>query len=438
MKYEIINQRYNLVTVLKQKDAKYLSKIKVSYMIEVIIDENTLFLIATYDKLKGIEYITLEDIFEYKLATYHIMSGRVLTSKYRLHPFYNEIKSNLKDSYIKFFKYEEKIYDFNKEKLIDLLKNEFPANLVDKLKLYGNDIFFKNKLPVEVNHKGNISEIKEDTNLVEFIERYAFGHRQLMLFGEKGTGKTYAIRQFVDKNNWQLVKIDGHAGLDEYSLLGHLIRTEDGSFSWKNGSLAQAFREATLGNRVVVFIDEILRMSPQTLNLLITVMDPYNGYYELELDSPIKDEVNGSIKTETLKAPVQNIWFICATNIGANYEVSAMDEAFKDRFILKEMKLTLEEMSKIITLKLKEKEVAYSTKKIMVFYGKMHNLYLSKMISSDINLRHITDVIEYASKGADLKILFKDKVFAWAGLNYNGEPVQDEINIINKAIDALL
>ncbi len=436
--YKVIDKKFTLFTSLKKNNAQYKAKIKIAYKVVVSVNKTEYILMLTYDTINGFEFLSLEDIFLFKNSTYKVMSQRVLNTKYRTHPFYDEIKYNMIDLYDDLFTYEDTKIILKKDSLIKILAPEFNNTINNNLKQYTDIVFTKYQLPVEINHRGKVTQVKEDVNLIEFIERYAFGHRQLLLFGEKGTGKTYTIRKFVDKNNWQLLKIDGHAGLDEYSLLGHLIRNENGSFSWKNGSLAQAFREASKGKRVVVFIDEILRMSPQTLNLLITAMDPYNGYYELELDSPKKNKNSDYISTETLKAPTQNLWFICATNIGANYEVGAMDEAFKDRFILKEMQISLDEMRIIIEQKLLDKNIQYSAKKIMIFYGKIHSLYLSKVISHDINLRHLTDVIEYANKPEDLKILFKDKIFAWVGLNYNGEPIKDEITIINNAIDKLL
>lgn len=433
--YKITKKNYTIISTILEKNGEYEKVLKVGFMMELIINNTKTFSILTYDEKNKFDIIDYNTIAKYKIAAYVSLTQKILNTQYKKHPFFNELKSNAINTNKYLLKFSKPKID--SKNLQQIFIDNVPKEAFKKLETYYDQVFNKKQFPHELNQYGRNLDIKESNNIIEFMDKYAFGHRQLMLFGEKGTGKTYNIRKFVDKNNWKLVKIDGHAGLDEYSLLGHLIKNYEGNFVWKNGSLAEAFREASNGERVVVFIDEILRMNPQTLNLLITAMDPYNGYYELELDNPT-EVIKGTVKTETLKAPVQNLWFVCATNIGADYEVTTMDEAFKDRFILKEISISKDEMKTIVSKKLEEKNFNYPIDKLMNFYAKIHNLYLSNSISHDINLRHITDVLEYAIEIDDIKILFRDKIFAWAGLDYNGKPIYEEKTIINQAIDSIL
>jgi len=142
------------------------------------------------------------------------------------------------------------------------------------------------------------------------------------LVGRHGVGKTYGIRKYAEKNNIELVNIQANASIDDIYY----------------GKLALAFKRAAQGKKIIVFIDEFLRLPELTFNNLITAMDPYDGYYIYDTERPIKSnnvDNEDCMETEELKVPIENIWFVCSTNIGQDYNVEELELALKDRFILK-------------------------------------------------------------------------------------------------------
>lgn len=411
----------------------------VGYLIRFKHRKNYRDLILAYDSSNEYRFITLNNIVKIGKKTYESYIDKrvsIKTSK----SIFTEIKKSMKNFIINDIDYS------SKETISSELQKHYISIYLDYMikkvanpnileKEYKN-VFEEGKKPKFTKDIAKTTKVtKKYTNPIEkFIDKYAFGHRQVMLFGEKGTGKTYNIKNVCENNDWELITISGHFGLDEYSLLGHLIRLKNGSFDWKNGRLAKAFRMASQGKKVVVFIDEILRMNPQTLNLLVTTMDPYKGNYELELDNPTQSS-DEYVDTEILRVSTKNLWFIAATNIGANYEVSNIDEALKDRFIMKQMTLSNDQMKSIIKQKLEDKDLHINIDVIMEFYEKIHLLFEQELISHDINLRHIMDVLEYAEFIRDLKELFEDKMLAWVGLDYTGEPIKKEVELVHKLIE---
>lgn len=304
--------------------------------------------------------------------------------------------------------------------------------------LFINNYFKDKKILLE-----KIKEVKDDIadvddSLQGVLERNAFKNRQLLVFGKHGVGKTYGIRKFVEKYGYELVNIQANNSIDDIYLKGHLIKDFSGNFKWKYGKLSLAYKKAAQGEKVIVFIDEFLRLPQTTFNNLITAMDPYDGYYIFDTERPIKSnqiEDEDCLETEELKVPISNLWFVCSTNIGQEYNVEELEPALKDRFI--PYYLNMEENQKIALIKkiMTEKGYKKEINNVINFYKKMHVLYTTGVIDNDINIRHISDVVLMADDEDNIPHRIKDKILVWISNDLKGTPLKEQkdtiLNLIN-------
>lgn len=320
----------------------------------------------------------------------------------------------------------------------DLFKKKYNEENFNKL-LQSYNINFTNKkflnLKLEEIEK---KELKKDKTINGILERNAFTNRQLLIYSEKGTGKTYNIRKFIERNKYSIINIAANKSVDELFLKGHLIRDYDGSFKWKYGKLSLAFKKA-LKEKVIIFIDEFLRLPEETFDMLITAMDPYEGYYILDTGRPIKNNENDNyLETEELKVPISNLWFVCATNIGEDYNVEELESALKDRFILYHLTMTDQEKRKIITNLNNEKEFSNDTnQKLINFFDLMTKLYNTNQIPEKINLRHMSDIIYNSKQEEEIPLRLEDKIGNWINIDSKGNPIKKEKENILKVINSL-
>jgi len=296
-----------------------------------------------------------------------------------------------------------------------------------------NTYFEKNSL---LNEKQEIKKVKNKSkDLMGILERNAFSNRQMLIFGRHGVGKTYGIRKFVEKYGYKLVIIKANNSVDDIYLKGHLMRDYDGNFKWKYGKLSLAYKMAEK-EKVIVFIDEFLRLPETTFNNLITAMDPYENFYLFDTEKPIKNLSLGddSLETEELKIPTENLWFICATNIGSEYNVEELEPALKDRFIPYHLNMTDQEKYDLIKSIVKEKGFHSEVENVLSFFKKMQRLYQSKTIPNEINIRHISDVIMLAEDPEDIKYCIFDKILVWVNNDLKGTPIKEQYEGVKKII----
>lgn len=90
----------------------------------------------------------------------------------------------------------------------------------------------------------------------------------IMLVGEKGTGKSSQIQQFCARLNLPLMTINGGPGLDETYLMGSKT-LEDGSVKSVDGVISYCLRHG-----IPVMIDEIAAIKP---GVLLSMNDVFNG-----------------------------------------------------------------------------------------------------------------------------------------------------------------
>ena len=265
------------------------------------------------------------------------------------------------------------------------------------------------------------------------FQRYSF-KKPILLEGDKGSGKTYAATSWVRRNNYKEVFIGGHEQFESIDFLGHYIQQKSGELVWKDGALSEAFRAAIQGEKVVLIIDEILRIPKRELNILISSLSPINGNYVLRTGRAVSvvDEI---AKEEMLYAPTENLWVIGTTNVGAEYAVESMDEALIDRFKPIRKDTQSDELRSILLKVAKEKNFsAKSVQKLMTFYEKMQRLHLTKIVQKIVNIRHLSEALEIAVNEQEIEEIIRDSMLLWVGRDYNGRANSDEVNAVDAVI----
>lgn len=266
-----------------------------------------------------------------------------------------------------------------------------------------------------------------------FIERYMF-KKHILIQGKKGGGKTYAVDKKLHEDGIAYLELDGNEGIESTDLLGYYIKDSSGNFVWLDGVLSQAFRLAQT-QKIVLFIDEILRIPKRELNILVGALTPMSdGTYTLR-NNRITNTSEGIGETEFFKVPMENLWCVGTTNVGAGYAVDEIDEALSDRFRIMVNVMSESKMEHIIENQLKKKGFTNAlAPKFMTFYKQMSDLVSSGELERDMNLRHICETIQIMDTEADVKTYLFDLIPNWVTQETNGSLSKPEIELITKLI----
>ena len=278
-----------------------------------------------------------------------------------------------------------------------------------------------------------INDGKVSPELQMKFKRYAF-KKHILLEGDKGSGKTYTATSWVKENNFTQIFIGGHEQFESIDFLGHYIQQKSGELVWKDGALSEAYRKAALGKKVVVIIDEILRIPKRELNLLISALSPIDGSYTLRTGRAESSQ-NGIAKEEVLLAPAQNLWVIGTTNVGAAYAVESMDEALSDRFKPIRKDTTEEELRKILLSTVQKRNFSNEhVEKLMQFYIKMKRLYTTNILTKIVNIRQLCEAIEIATHQNEIKEIIKDSLLLWVERDLDGRPNSEQVLAVKSVI----
>lgn len=290
----------------------------------------------------------------------------------------------------------------------------------------------------------------------EFIEKRMF-KKHVKLEGPKGGGKTYLARTIAKEHADVVINIAGSEKVDSAELEGHLVphaervaskgqgglfesnETVIQTFIFKYGRLARGFRAAAAGKKVIVVIDEMYRIPPEQMQLLVTALSPFEGHYILPISNMVESEHEweDGLVEEELRAPVENLMVIGTTNVGANYIVDGIDEALQDRFHTVQVPEDAELIESVVKERLAKRGFKPHCKsKILSFLEKMKRLQLDKQITREINLRHIAEIIDVAVDEDDLAETAFEMHTQWASLIVDGVYDPIEVKMIEKVIEA--
>lgn len=271
-------------------------------------------------------------------------------------------------------------------------------------------------------------------NIEGFIERYMF-KKHVLIQGEKGGGKTYGVHKKLEEEGLSYLEIDGHEGIESIDLLGYPIKDLSGNFVWQDGVLTEAFRKAQT-EKVVLFIDELLRIPKKEQNIFVGSLTPMSDKtYTLRTGRLIGVDENGIGKTEYIKVPMENLWVVSTTNVGAGYAVEEIDEAFSDRFRIMNKMTSESELESIILSVLRSKSYPENlSTKFMSFYKEMRDMVDGGELEKRINTRHICEIIELSDDVSSIKEYAGDLIPQWVTQDTDGRLNKTEIDVVNKLI----
>ncbi len=243
-----------------------------------------------------------------------------------------------------------------------------------------------------------------------------------------------------NKADFDAIDIRGHEGIEAIDLLGHYIKTETGGLVWKDGVLSQAFRNASHGKKTVLFIDEMLRIPKRELNILVGALSPDSeDNFTLDTNRAGAVEIEDGVaiaSSEKITIPKDMLWGIGTTNAGAGYSVDTIDEALADRFRVVIKRMTDIEMQDILYATAKvhgmgKKEVA----KLMKFYKSFNALRETGELVKLLNLRHLSEVIEFSEDANDMADTMTDLIPTLCTQDQEGYPNDTQSSIIEGLIE---
>lgn len=240
-------------------------------------------------------------------------------------------------------------------------------------------------------------------DIYSFVDRYMF-KKHILIRGERGSGKTFAVDSAARTiPDCEFLFIAGSEGLDTTDLVGYYTRKEDGSVVWLDGILTEAMRIAKT-KKVILMIDEMLRCKAKELNILVGTLTPSSiGTYRLKTNR-ITDIENGVGKGELIEVPMENLWVCATTNIGSKYNVDDMDSALADRFRIMDKGIDGSEIHHLVSKRLDNKKFdSKYADKLVELYTQVDTLFGSGELDDKLNIRHLTEVIDFASEQSEIK-----------------------------------
>ena len=177
------------------------------------------------------------------------------------------------------------------------------------------------------------------------------GLKHMLVTGQAGVSKTYTVSLYAEAEDRKMFFKALDNGTETIDLVGHLIKLSNGDFAWKDGVVTQAFRAAAKGEKVLLFIDELLRAPDKELSLLIGCLTPDSrGMLVLRTGRPLEDTlVDGVVEEEVIETTLDNLWCVATTNQGRGYHTGKIDMALKDRFRIFEQTMSEETSRDIAT-----------------------------------------------------------------------------------------
>lgn len=259
----------------------------------------------------------------------------------------------------------------------------------------------------------------------------------VLLEGDRGAGKTTDARTLARAQGCWLVEGAGHESVEAVDLLGCLMQNpDDGRLVWKDGPLAEAVRRAETGTKVVLLLDELLRIPVRMMSVLLTFLSPFEGRYWLRTGRAAS-VTNGVATEEVLSCPVENLAVIATTNVGAAYAVDDMDEAIRERFTVLRQDT---ELGKLTTILKSQAEVCGSSPAavptLLKFFDLMGKFKQVGQVASGPTTRTLTRALELSGgRDEDLLRALRTLSLLWVDRDTEGRPVPEQLEVVNGAIE---
>ena len=162
--------------------------------------------------------------------------------------------------------------------------------------------------------------------MAELLRYYKAGSEnkdKLLVCSPPSFGKSFDINRLGETYDC-FFEHNCSSDVDELSTLrGQITPDDKGNFVNVEGVLTQAMRKASEGKTVLFFFDEILRWGDKCESFL-SLLSPVGSQYVWRTNLPSSD---GSL--EVIKAPVKNLHFVAATNLGGMRPIEALWSRFE-------------------------------------------------------------------------------------------------------------
>lgn len=304
---------------------------------------------------------------------------------------------------------------------------------IDRLKNYFDSHILKSKPAGKLMDQFEV--------LAKTLDHYAFS-KHMIVEGCHGSGKTYACTRYLESKN--VIRFDGHAGVEAADFKGYLIPYADETGAqkviWQDGPLSQAFRQAASGVPTVLFIDEIGRIPPDQLSVLVGALTK-DGTDHYNFNTGRVINCDGQIaQMEILRAPIDMLWVCGTTNVGVDYNVASFEKALADRFRFFRLDSDYETVKLVLNENCKAKKFkARLANSLAKLYQKLSLFKAQGALTNEPNLRHFVEIIQLAKDEDDIYDEIKRTQSLWVGKTMdNGSLIQDEVDAVDKAIKAAL